>query len=88
MQCFGKALLEFTERLSLNNDILIKLQILREFGYWNYNYHNWLILYAISSMLPPGATTIARIAGIILAIIGIILVILAVVRIVFVIVSL
>jgi multisubunit Na+/H+ antiporter MnhG subunit len=36
-----------------------------------------VILYAVSSMLPPGATTIARIGGIILAIIGIIIIILA-----------
>jgi hypothetical protein len=35
-----------------------------------------VILYSISSMLPPGANTIARITGIILAIIGIVLIIL------------
>ncbi len=36
-----------------------------------------VILYAISSMIPPGASTIARIGGIILAIIGIVVIILA-----------
>ena len=40
-QRFSRAFLEFAKRLSLNNDILIKLQILCEFGFWNYYYHNW-----------------------------------------------
>ena len=40
-QRFGRGFLEFAKRLSLNNDILIKSQIIYEFSYRNYYYHHW-----------------------------------------------
>ena len=79
-QRFSRGFLEFAKRLSLNNDILIKLQIYVSLVTGIIITIIGVIFYSISSMLPPCANTIARIVGIILAIVGIILIILAAAR--------